>query len=573
MTPTNTSTTTAGTVCDLLVIGSGAAGLSAAITARRHGLDVIVVEKEPQLGGATAVSGGWLSIPDNHLAAEAGMADNAQAARRYLQHEATTAFDPERVDAFIENGRRMVEFFQRETEVRLTAGARFPDYHPDAPGGSQGGRSIVTEAFDARALGENLAKLRRPLRETTFIGLNIGSGSEVNHFFNATRSIRSAVYVASRIAAHLLDMLRYGRGMRLANGNALAARLAKSAFDLGVQVWLSTPAVRLQRDNGAVCGAVVRTTEGDVRIAARRGVVLACGGFSHDVARRKQLFPHAPTGAEHNSPSPSGIAGDGLRLGEAVGGAIETRLPNAAAWMPVSVVRYRDGSTGVFPHVIDRAKPGVIAVTRQGRRFVNEACPYHDFVQAMVAANAGEAEVTAFLVCDRRTIRRYGLGCVKPFPLPLKPHLDFGYLLTGRTLIDLAQRAGIDPAGLEATVNAYNPPASEGRDPQFGKGSTAYNKFQGDPRHGPNPCLAPLVQPPFYAVRIGPGDIGTVRRPEDRPLRTSFDGRRHADHRVYAAGNDMASMMGGSYPGAGINLGPAMTFGYIVGRHASGANV
>lgn len=570
MTSTGTSEAEAGRVCDLLVIGSGAAGLAAAITARRNGLDVVVVEKEPHLGGATAVSGGWLWIPGNHLAAQAGLADTTEAARRYLRHEATTAFDPERVDAFLENGRRMVEFFQRETAVRLTAGVRFPDYHPDAPGGSQGGRSIVTEAFDGRELGSNLAKLRRPLRETTFFGLNIGSGSEVNHFFNATRSIRSAAYVASRIAAHLLDMLRYGRGMRLANGNALAARLAKSAFDLGVHVWLSAPALSLRVENGTVRGAVVRTPEGEVRIGARRGVVLACGGFSHDVARRKQLFRHAPTGTEHNSPSPAGIAGDGLRLGEAVGGVIETGLPNAAAWMPVSLVRYRDGSTGVFPHVIDRAKPGVIAVTRHGRRFVNEASPYHDFVQALVAANAGERNAAAFLVCDRRTIRRYGLGGVKPFPLPLRSHIKSGYLFAGRTLAELAARAGIDPAGLEATVAAYNPLAAEGRDPQFGKGGTAYNRFQGDPRHAPNPCLAPLRQPPFYAVRIGPGDIGTFAGLKtDRFGRVlTRDGTPIAG--LYAAGNDMASIMGGSYPGAGINLGPAMTFGYIVGCHAAG---
>jgi succinate dehydrogenase/fumarate reductase flavoprotein subunit len=555
--------------CDLLVVGSGAAGLSAAITARFHGLDVMVVDKEPWLGGTTAVSGGWLWIPCNPVAKRAGADDTVQAARTYLQHEAGARFDAERVDSFLENGPRMVEFFERETAVKFAAAPSFPDYHFGAPGSAMG-RAIVTEPFDARELADNLHKLRPPLRETTFFGLNVGSGSEVNHFFNARRSLISAAYVANRIARHILDTIFHGRGMRLANGNALTGRLAKTAFDLGVKVLLSTSALKLLIENGTVVGAVLQSEKEEVRVAARRGVVLACGGFSHDVARRASLFAHTPTGTGHHSPSVSGASGDGLRLGEAAGGVVERDLRNAAAWMPVSLVSYSDGSTGVFPHVIDRAKPGVVAVLGSGQRFVNEAVSYHDFVQAMIAANEGETDTYAFVICDHRAIRRYGLGHVKPFPFPLGAALKSGYLIQGRTLHELAQHAGINAQGLEKTIAEFNADAREGRDLRFGKGSTAYNRFQGDPLHQPNPCVAPLLQPPFYAVKILPGDIGTFAGLKTDRLGRALNDRGVPIDGLYAAGSDMASIMGGNYPGAGINLGPAMTFGYIIGCHTAG---
>lgn len=555
--------------CDILVVGSGASGLSAAITASKHGLDVILVEKEPLLGGTTAVSGGWIWIPGNPVAARAGATDSLEAATRYMEHEAGDHFDAKRVASYLENGPRMVEFFEHETVVRFMPSITFPDYHPEAPGGGLG-RSIVAEPYDARELGSNLAKLRRPLREVTLFGLNVGSGTELTHFFRATRSLESAFYVARRIAGHALDVLRYGRGMRLTNGNALAARLAKSAFDLGVRILLSAPVRSLTIEHGAVCGAVVSMGQGNLAISARRGVVLACGGFSHDIARRKMLYPHDSTGAEHHSPVTPGDSGDGLRLGESAGGIVDTGLSDAAAWVPVSIVPHPDGSKGVFPHVVDRAKPGVIAVTRRGIRFVNESEPYHDFVRAMFAANKEENEVCAFVICDHRAIRRYGLGYVKPFPLSLGPHLKSGYLLRGQSLAELAERAGIDPTALTKTVEEFNRDAGEGRDTRFGKGSTTYNRFQGDASHQPNPCVAPLEKPPFYAVKIWPGDLGTFAGLKTDQFGRVLDEEGHPISGLYAIGNDMASIFGGNYSGAGINLGPAMTFGYIVGRHAAG---
>ena len=548
--------------CDLIVVGSGAAGLCAAITARKQGLSVILLEKDSSLGGITAVSGGWAWIPCNSVASRSGVQDTKEAAKLYMRHEAGSRYSEEHVEAYLEKGPEMIDFLERETAVRFQASISFPDYHSEAPGAALG-RSIVAEPFNALALGNRLHLLRKPLRQTTLFGMNIGSGVELTHFFRATRSFTSAVFVARRIVKHAYDLVRYGRGTRLANGNALVAQLLKSAFDTGVEIRLSSPVNRLIVEKGQVTGIEVGKGKECQRLHARAGVVLACGGFSQDVEFRRQLFLHAPTGSEHASPVPEGNVGDGLRMGQNVGGVIEAGLSNAAAWMPVSLVPSGNGKSVVFPHVIDRAKPGMIAVTRKGVRFVNESNSYHDFGQAMVNATRGDTDTFVFLMCDHRALRRYGLGFVKPFPFPIEKHVKSGYLLRGRTIADLARSAGIDVDTLETTVNEFNDHARKGSDPVFGKGSTRYNQFQGDVMHAPNPCVAPLAQGPFYAVRIVMGDIGTFAGLKADASARVLDAGGKPIRGLYAAGNDMCSVMGGNYPGAGINIGPALTFGYI----------
>jgi succinate dehydrogenase/fumarate reductase flavoprotein subunit len=558
--------------CDALVVGSGAAGLSAAVTVGHHGLNVLIVEKEARFGGTTARSGGWLWIPGTSLARAWGIVEDREQARTYLRHEAGNSFDAARVDAFLEAGPKAVDFFISKTAVRFDMPLTFPDYHAEAPGGAQGGRSMVTRPFDGRELGKAIEHLGPPLPELTVFGIMLGSGKDIIHFMRATKSFASAAYVAKRLSKHCLDVLRHGRGMTLTNGNALVGRLAKSAFDLNIPLWRSSPVRELIVEDGAVRGAMVEREGRMIRVIARRGVVLACGGFPHDVARRKAMFPHAPTGSEHWSPGPAGNTGDGLRLAETAGGRIEDSLPNAAAWVPVSVTTRKDNSRGVMPHFIDRAKPGVIAVTRDGKRFTNEGNSYHDFVQdLMKAAKPGE-EIAAFLIADHRALRKYGLGCVPPFPLPIGAHLRSGYLKRGATLAELAKEADINANGLQATVAAFNTTAAEGRDPVFGKGSRAYNRYQGDALHGPNPCIAPLARPPFYAIKLVIGDLGTYAgiRTDAQARALDADGRPIPG--LYAAGNDMASIMGGNYPGAGITLGPALTFGYVAGRHLTGEN-
>jgi len=564
-------TTDAPVDCDVLVIGSGAGGLSAAVSASSLGLKVIVVEKEAVYGGTTAWSGGWMWIPRNPLALAAGIHESAEAARDYLRHELGTSYDEARVEAFLDNGPRMVEFFQRETALAFIDGNAVPDFHGASPGARSGGRSVCAAPFDARQLCPRLAQLRPPLDLLSLWGMGIASGAELRHFLDAMRSWRSFAYVAKRLGRHLLDLLLHGRGMRLVNGNALVARLAKSAFDRGVELRVASPVRRLMQEGERVVGAVVDSGGRELAIRARRGVVLACGGFPHDIERKRQLFAHAPSGREHWSAAPPSNTGDGLRLGEAVGARVETGLPAAAGWAPVSLVPRRDGSTGAFPHLVERAKPGLIAVTRRGRRFVNEAGSYYDFMSALFGAVATGELIEAWLLCDHRFIRRYGLGHAKPAPMPLGPSLRSGYLKRGRSIDALARECGIDAEALAATVDNYNAAARQGRDPAFGRGETPYNRAGGDARQQPNPNVAPIEQGPYYAVRVVPGSLGTFAGLRTDASARVLDGRGQPIAGLYACGADMASVMGGRYPSGGITLGPAMTFGYIAGRHLAGA--
>lgn len=555
--------------CDLLVIGSGAAGLAAAVTAAWHGLHVIVVEKDPVLGGATAWSGGWMWIPCNPLARRAGIHEDPSEPRRYLEHELGDRFDPARIDAFLKAGPEMVSFFETHTALQFADGNAIADIHGDTPGAGTGGRSVIAAPISAYGLGTLLPRLRRTMRETAVMGMPIMAGADLAAFLSFTRSWRSALYVARRFGAHLLGLAIKGRATHLVNGVALVARLAKSAEALGVVLWPGAPATRLIRQDERIAGAEVATAKGTVRIHARQGVVLAAGGFPHDNARRQALFPRTPTGEEHLPLPPAGASGDGLRLAESVGAVVADDLASPAAWCPVSRVPYPDGSHGHFPHIIDRGKPGVFGVLANGERFVNEADGYYDYAKAMVEQAPG-LEVVSWLICDHAFQRRYGLGIARPFPFPVEPAVRSGYLKTGATIGELARNCGIDPEGLTRTLAQWNQHAALGEDPQFGRGRSAYNRKQGDARHSPNPCVAPLNTPPYYAVEVRPGSFGTFAGLKTDASARVLDAHGEPIAGLYAAGADMASIMGGFYPAGGINLGPAMTFGYIAGRHAAG---
>jgi succinate dehydrogenase/fumarate reductase flavoprotein subunit len=564
--------------CDLLVVGSGAGALSAAVTAAHLGLQVIVVEKDPQYGGTTAWSGGWMWVPRNPLAIEAGLVERIEKPLSYLRRELGEKFDESRALAFLNNGPRMVEFFRRHTALQFIDGNAIPDFHGHTPDAALGGRSICAAPFDARQLGDRLHDLKPPLHETTLWGMGIASGAELRHFLNALHKPASFWHVAQLLLRHGLDLLVHRRGTRLVNGNALIGGLAKSALDLSVQIRVNSPAVRLLQSEGRVTGAVVKTPDGEVSIQARRGVVLATGGFPHDPERKQQLLPHAPTGREHWSAGNRGNTGDGLRLGESAGGVVAGDLVQAAALAPVSLVPRPDGSVAHFPHLIERAKPGLIAVTAQGQRFCNEANSYHDFMQDLLAAIPAGHKPEAWLICDHLFLRYYGLGAVKPAPMPLGPWLKNGYLKRGQSLAELAKACGIDAPALQATVQRYNALAQDGKDRDFGKGETPYNRIQGDAinatRRGlRNPCMGPIEHGPFYAVKVVMGSLGTFAglRVNDHAQVTDAQGQ--AIPGLYAGGNDLSSMMGGHYPAGGITLGPAMTFGFIAAHHAAGRDL
>ncbi len=553
--------------CDLLVVGSGAGGLSTAVTAAWHGLKVILAEKEPVFGGTTAWSGGWMWAPRNPLAQQAGIVEDPEGPRTYLRSALGNNFDEARISAFLDAVPRMVEFFERNTALAFEGGNRIPDTYGNLPGAGTGGRSVIAAPYDARELGELVSRLSLPMHETTFMGMTIQAGPDLAAFMNVTRSPQAFVHVARRFGRHLLDLARYGRGMQLRNGIALVGRLLRSAADLGVDLRASSRVVRLLQEGNLVGGAVLGTPDGEIEVRARRGVVLAAGGFPHDRARWRAVFP---TEATHWTVAAPCATGDGVRLGESAGGRVDDTLAAPGAWCPVSLVPYPDGSTGRFPHIVERGKPGIIGVLADGRRFCNEGNGYYDYVAAMLRAVPAGQEVVSWLVCTRAFQRRYGLGIACPAPIPVHAHIRSGYLKTGRTIAELARNCGIDPDGLERTVAEYNAHARKGEDPAFGRGSTAYNRYQGDTRIQPNPCVAPIEQGPFYAVKVVPGSFGTFAGLRTDAYARVLDARDAPVPGLYAAGTDMASVMGGHYPAGGINLGPAMTFGYIAGRHAAG---
>ncbi|MFP8780796.1 FAD-dependent oxidoreductase [Hydrogenophaga sp. RWCD_12] len=561
--------------CDLLVIGSGAGGLSAAVTAAHLGLKVIVAEKDPQYGGTTAWSGGWMWLPRNPLAVEADIVEPIDEPLNYLRHELGERFDEARARAFLDAAPHMVEFFRRKTALRFIDGNAIPDFHGRTAHASTGGRSLCAAPFDGRRLGQRIADLKPPLAETTLWGMGIASGAELRHFLNAMRQPASFWYVTKRVLAHWKDLLMYRRGMRLVNGNALVAALSASALEAGVQIRTRSPARRLLRDGERVTGAVLHTPDGPVEVLARGGVLLACGGFPHDDGRKAALLPHAPTGKEHHSAASRGNTGDGLRLGESAGGHVGTDLLQAAALAPVSLVPRADGSFAHFPHLIERAKPGLIMVRADGRRFANEADSYHDVMQALIQATPPGQPVQAWLIADHGFMRHYGLGAAKPAPMPLGPMLANGYLQRGHTLAELAQSCGIAADGLQATVQRYNTMARAGKDEDFAKGETPYNRMQGDApfaagRGWSNPCMGPLERGPFYAVRVVAGSLGTFAGLRVNANAQVLDAVGQPIPGLYAGGNDMDSMMAGHYPAGGITLGPAMTFGWIAAHHAAG---
>lgn len=561
--------------CDLLVIGSGAGGLSAAVTAAHLGLKVIVAEKEAQYGGTTAWSGGWMWVPRNPLAIEAGIVEDIEKPLSYLRHELGAKFDEPVARAFLNAGPQMVAFFRQHSALKFIDGNGIPDFHGNTPDASLGGRSVCAAPFDGRRLGAHIAALKAPLPETTLWGMGIASGGELRHFLNATRKLSSFWHVSKLVMVYARDCLLHGRGMRLVNGNALVAALAASAFEKGVELSTSSPAKKLILKHDRVVGAVLGSAGGDVNVHARCGVLLACGGFPHDNARKKVLLPHTSAGNEHCSAASRGNTGDGLRLGESAGAVVATDLVQAAALAPVSLVPQKDGTVTHFPHLVERAKPGLIAVTAKGERFVNEADSYHDFMQGLLRATPDGQPVQAWLVCDHSFVRRYGLGAVKPRPMPLGPMLSNGYLKRGNSLVELAQACGISALGLEQTVERYNAMAQAGVDRDFAKGQTAYNRVQGDVALAnasglANPCMAALKSGPFYAVRVVAGSLGTFAGLRSNASAQVLDAHGQPIAGLYAAGNDMNSLMGGNYPSGGITLGPAMTFGFIAAHHCIG---
>jgi succinate dehydrogenase/fumarate reductase flavoprotein subunit len=549
---------------DIVVVGAGAAGLTAAVVAASKGRKVIIVEKSRHVGGTAAVSGGAVWVPNNPHLASTGRQDSHEAARLFLDTVVGGLATEAMKEVFLTRGPEAIRYIEANSDLRFTARPYAPDYL-DRPGASLGGRLMDPVEFDGRELGKHFDDLRPPLPEFGLFGRMMVNRADLEALLAARRSPKAAMHSARLVLRYLGDRARgYARGTRLLIGNALVARLYKTVLRLNIPVWFGCPAQRLIETDGRVTGVEVERS-GECLTIGAGAVILASGGFPGSKSMRERLLPQSP---ELLSAAIADNTGDGLVMAEAVGGVISSRNSNAAFWSPVSLVPRADGSIARFPHLMfDRAKPGLIAVDGKGRRFTNEADSYHEFVKAML--RGGNSHV--HLVVDSKFAEKYTFGPVPPVAAARQKFIRSGYLVKAADLSGLARAIGIDAASLQATVARYNDAARRGEDPDFGKGSSPYNHYLGDAANPLNPCLATIDKGPFYAIKVLPGDIGTCRGLEVNANAQVLDRAGRTIHGLYACGNDMNSMMGGEYPGPGITLGPAITFGYIAAAHAAGA--
>lgn len=553
----NTQLPPSGADYDVIVLGSGAAGLAAANAAAGRGLRVLVIEKAATFGGTSAISGGAVWVYGTDQARRAGVQDTPEAMRNYLKHTIGSGYNAALVDAYIDKGHEALRWLEQHTELQYALRPLSPDYYPDEPGGTDQGRALEIAEYDGRRLGERFKDLKMPPPGMLLFGGMMVNRVDIQHFLSIKRSAGSLWHCLKLLGRYAVDRTRHHRGTRLTVGNALIARLATSAFAQGVELWLNSHTESLIIENAAVVGVRVQREGKRVSVRAQGGVICATGGF----AAGSLAAGLRPVGnGEHLTMSPDTNTGDALRLGEEAGAAIGENLAANFFWAPVSQLRHANGEWERFPHLVtDRAKPGVIAVNDQGRRFVNESNSYHAFVSAMFETGS----TPCWLICDSVAMSRYGMGLARPSPVDNSALVKAGYLYKADSIAALAQAIDVAPLALEGTLTRYNADASKGIDSEFGKGGNSYSRYMGDPLHSPNPCLAPLGKAPFYAIRLHTGDLGSARGLVTNAHANVLDRQGTAIPGLYAAGNDMNSIMDGTYPGPGITLGPGMVFGYL----------
>lgn len=553
-------------VFDVAVIGAGGAGLAAALFAALDGRRVLLLERTEYVGGTTAHSAGTTWIPGTHHAARVNPGDSRAAVERYM--DATVGDRAPRAlrQAFLDHGPQALARLEAQSQLRFRPYPKHPDYISDQPGATLAGRALEPLPFDGRLLGRLLALVRPPIPEFTVLGGMMVDRTDIHHLLGMKRSFASLRHALGILARHARDRLSHPRGTRLVMGNAWVARLLYSlSRHAGVTLALSCAVTRIEPAgaNGAAASLQLEQAGQRRRVYVRGGVILASGGFNRHPRLRAEMLPGIDPAW---SPAADGHTGQAHELARALGADYGRGSLSHAFWAPVSTRVRADGTRAAFPHfVMDRAKPGVLTVDARGERFVNESTSYHLFGLAMQAAGA----VPAYLVCDARALRAYGLGMVRPGGRGLAPFLADGYLVQGRTLAELAARLSIDPRRLAATVERFNRHAETGADPDFQRGTTAYQHNLGDPlAGGRNPNLGPLGEAPFYALRLYPGDIGAATGLVCDEHARVLDAGGTPIPGLYAVGNDMHSIMGGVYIAPGITLGPGLVFASIAAGHA-----
>lgn len=553
---------------DLLVIGTGAGGMSAAVRGHDLGQNVLLIESSDQYGGSTAMSGGVCWVAGNPHMAQYGIEDSEADALAYLKFITRGKVEEERLLHFLQESKRMVDYLEKHTHVQFGALDKYTDYYPEAPGGRSGGRSMECPPYDGAKLGESFKNLRRPHPQSQVLG-KFGITARQAHTFlgSRMRTIFAMFVLMIGWMFRAGKRKKYGRDTRLCAGNSLIARLRHSLADRNVPLWLNSPAKELIMEDGRVIGAVVEHEGKELRIAAANGVIIAAGGFSRNQEMREQYQRH-PITTEWTAGNPADL-GQGIKMGIQAGAALD--LMKEAWWTPTCRI---PGQSLASVLVVEKSLPYSCFVNQKGERFTNEAAPYIDVVIGMYEdQEKSGAAIPAWMVFDARCRQNYPVGPVAPGyamkDAQLPRRIREGFLTKADTLEELATKLEMDPAVLRATVDRFNANADKGIDPDFHRGESEQDRYYGDPRVSPNPCLGAIEQGPFYAIAIYPGDLGTkggmVTDNAARVLRE--DGS--VIQGLFAVGNSAASVMGETYPGAGGTIAPALTYGMIAAERAA----
>lgn len=543
---------------DFVIIGSGAASVCAALVMQEAGKTALIIEKERVFGGSTALSGGVIWMPNNPVQRAAGVKDSMEDARAYLDACAgpeSKGSNRARREAFLAAGPKAITFLQK-FGMSLLHAQNYACYHEtDYPGGSSGGRSMVPKVFDLNDLGEHVGDIDY---SPEFPPMTMGETSWVSLFGRGWKSKR----IVLRVGLRMMQNRLLGRKL-VGLGRSLQGRLLQIALRNKVNYWLNSPVLDLITENGAVTGVKVRHEGHEMTVAARSGVLINAGGFSHNKEMREAYTPQP---AELDwSVSNAGDTGEVLKTAMALGA--DTENLHMLWWVPGTLPP--EGGTNV--HVFEHARPHSILVDQSGQRFTNEATSYVQIGLNYYERNKTVPCIPSWIIIDSRHRERYLLVTAPPRQTP-QSWLDSGFLKKADTIEDLARQCDLPAGQLAATIERFNGFAREGVDHDFHRGSSAYARFLGDPTHKPNPSLGTIEKPPFYAVQLWPRDVGTCGGLVTDEYARVLDKSGKVIPGLYATGNSTSSVCGPSYPGAGASIGASLTFGFIAANHAARSN-
>lgn len=551
-------------VFDQVVIGSGAGGMAAALFAAIKGFKVLIVERTEYVGGTTALSGGTTWAPLTRYLADTPTDDSFEKVMTFLDAAVGEFSDRSQREAFINASASAIHTLVDHTEVAFRACGFHPDYLADLPHATTCGRALEPLPYVGRTLGKHLSLLRPPIPEFTVLGGMMVNREDIGHLLKRFKSPKSFGYTVKLLLNYLYDRIRFKQTSRSVMGHALIARMLKSVLDRNIYLVTETELTAMSSAQDSGVDSIQLTQAGQTkRLKIKHGLILASGGFSRHAQRRLQFMP---SGLSAYSPSAPGNTSNLHDQIEDLGAYYDDDADQPSFYAPVSIRRRADGSTAVFPHfVFDRSKPGTLCVNNEGQRFVNESLSYHDFVKEML--KGGAKTQTAWIIADANAIAKYGLGMVRLGGDDLRPYIDDGYLIKADSLEELAEKTGTQSKYLIESIRQINQSAETGIDLSFHRGSNVYQRANGDPHHTPNPTLGKLSQAPYYAVKLYAGDIGAAKGFKGNANGQLLKRDGQPIPRLYACGNDLDSIMGGTYPGPGITIGPAIVFAYLAIEH------